>query len=152
LLPIAKLLCIGSIIFWEIHINERSKCMPICSKSYSTVFVCMSVNNLFLKSTSLISITSIARLLSIDSISSKYTISFFGIKLLNSGFLFTFYLFLIIFLQGSDFFIMFLFELMVFFHYRVHSLVINIHINNFFSFFQSLIFIFKPKFFTQFFF
>ena len=122
--------------------------MSIGPKSHITVFVYMSIDNLFLKSSSLISITSITRLLSIYSISSKNTVSLFGIELLNSSFLLVFYLFLIIFLQGFDFLIMLFLELKVFFHYRVHSLIINININNFFSLFQSLVFIFKSKFFT----
>ena len=101
LLSINQLLSISCIIFREVHVNKACKSMSICSNSYVSMLISHSIYNLFLKPSFLISVTFIIRSLSINCIIVHNSLSFLGVELSNSCFLFSLNLILIIFLQLS---------------------------------------------------
>lgn len=60
---IDKFLSIGSIIFWEVHINKASKRMSVSSHSYHSIFICMPIYHLLMKPSFFISRTDILAVL-----------------------------------------------------------------------------------------
>lgn len=56
---IDEFLSIGGAIFWEVHVDKASECMSVSSDPDVAMLISGSIDNLFLKSFSLVSITSI---------------------------------------------------------------------------------------------
>ena len=142
-LPVDEFLGIGRIIFGEVHINEAGEGVSVGSDSDVSMFVGHPVDNLFLESSIFVSVAFVVGGLGIDGVVIYDPLSFLGIEFCNFVLLFLFDLIFVIFLQLSNLFIMLFFEFKILFHDTVHVIFININIDNLFTFFQGLIFIFQ---------
>lgn len=142
-LPVDKFLGIGRIVFGEVHVNKAGEGVSISSDSNVSMFVGHPVDNLFLESSIFISVTLVVGGLGFDGVVIHDPLPFLGIEFCNFVLLFLFDLIFVIFLELSNLFIMFFFEFKVLFHDTVHIIFINININNLFTLFQGLVFIFQ---------
>ena len=117
--------------------------MSVCPHTYDTVLVGVSVDNLFLNSSSLVSGTGIAAVLSIDGVAVEDSFPFVCIELLHCGFLFLLDACLVLCFNLSYLSIMAFLELQVLLHDAVHVAVIHIDHHNFFAFLQGFVLVFQ---------
>ena len=142
-LPVDEFLGICCIVFREIHVDEAGEGMSVGSNSNVSMFVGHPVDNLFLESSTFISVALVVGGLGIEGVVVHDPLLFLGIEFCNFILLFLLNLIFVIFLELSYLFIMFFFEFQVLLHDTVHVIFINVHIDHFFAFFQGLILIFQ---------
>lgn len=149
---IDKLLGVCSIVLREIHIYKARQCVAISSHSHYSIFISMTIDYLFMKSSFFIPRANILTILRINGIPTQNSISFISIELSNCILLLLFNSLLVFCLQFSNLSVMLLFECKILLHYTIHVSIIYINYNNLFSFFESLIFILQSKLFCELFF
>ena len=138
-LPVDQFLGICRIIFREVHVNKASQGMSVRPDPDIPVLVCHPIDHLFLQTSLLVPFAGIVRLLGIDGVVVHDSVLLLSVEVLNCRLLLPFDHRLVIFIQLSDFPIIFFLELQVLLHHAVHVGRINIHVDHLLALLQCLV-------------